>query len=525
MKLMRGLLFGIVVLSANSGIAKAEEDTATEIRLLKAKLKQLEQRVDTQAQKEAETRAKLASAAPPAANKAPLSVFDPCPAGKVCVKGLTFTFGGWIDLAAIYRSRNLASDTGSVFSFIPFRQSRGFDAQEARFSARQTRFSVLAEGNFDADTHVSGFGEIDFEGAAQTANSVATNSFNPRMRQASFEIDRTDLGLHFMAGQSWALVSPSKVGIDPRAVDAPGVIDFESVPGFIAARQPGIRVWQDLGPEFKVAVSAENAATSFFGGNVPAVGTPAVGPQGMLNPNLLINLTGPGGSFFNSLNSLSLNRVPDVTVKAAWDPRLGPNKLHVEGWALYRNFYDHFNFENHNVSSVSFGGHVALEVIPKTLDLTFSGAYGALGRFSATPFQDATLRQDGSIQLLPITALQGGLVWHTTPSLDLYGYAGLEKTRATFSNVGSVPFGYGNPLYDNRGCNTEGSPASTCNGNTSEVRQYTVGAYDTILKGSFGAIKAGVQYSYTQRFAFEGVGGAPKTDDHIVMTQVRYLPF
>ena len=41
----------------------------------------------------------------------------------------------------------------------------------------------------------SGYGEIDFEGAAQTANPVATNSFKPRMRQASIEIDRNDLGL------------------------------------------------------------------------------------------------------------------------------------------------------------------------------------------------------------------------------------------------------------------------------------------------------------------------------------------
>ena len=121
--------------------------------------------------------------------------------------------------------------------------------------------------------------------------------------------------------------------------------------------------------------------------------------------------------------------------------------------------------------------------------------------------------------------LQAGLVWHTTPALDLYGYAGLEKTSATFSNVGTVPFGYGNPLYNNTGCNIENSPAATCNGNTSEVRQYTVGFYDTVLKGSYGTIKAGVQYSYNQRFAFEGVGGAPKTDDHIVMTQVRYYPF
>jgi hypothetical protein len=527
-KILKGILLGSVLISTNQTLAPkafAEEDTTSEIRLLKAKLKQLEQRVENQGRKEREyeAQARAIMKGPPPTKAA--SAFDPCPSAKVCYKGVTLTFGGWIDLAGIYRNRNLASDTGSVYSFIPFRQARNFNTQEARFSARQSRFSLLAEADAWADTHLAGYGEIDFEGAAQTANSVATNSFNPRMRQASLEIDRTDLGLHFLAGQSWSLNAPSKVGIDPRAVDAPGVIDFESVPGFIAARQPGIRVWQDLGPEFKLALSAENPQTSFVGGNVPAVGTPAVGPQGVLNPNLLVNLTGPGGSFFNNANNLSLNRVPDVTVKAAWDPRLGPNKLHIEGWALYRNFYDHFNFANHDVSNVSFGGHIAAEIVPKTLDATFSAAYGALGRYSAAPFQDATLRQDGSIQLLPITALQAGLVWHTTPSLDLYGYAGLEKTRATFSNVGTVPFGYGNPLYNNTGCNIENSPAATCNGNTSEVRQYTVGFYDILLKGLYGAIKIGAQYSYNQRFAFAGVGGAPKTDDHIVMTQVRYYPF
>jgi hypothetical protein len=91
-----------------------------------------------------------------------------------------------------------------------------------------------------ASKSLAGYGEIDFEGAAQTASSVATNSFNPRMRQLSLEIDRPDLGFHVLAGQSWSLNAPSKVGIDPRGVGAPGVIDFESVPGFLAARQPGI---------------------------------------------------------------------------------------------------------------------------------------------------------------------------------------------------------------------------------------------------------------------------------------------
>ena len=148
----------------------------------------------------------------------------------------------------------------------------------------------------------------------------------------------------------------------------------------------------------------------------------------MLNPNLLVNLTGPGGSFFNNANNVSLNQVPDITVKAAYDPRLGPYRMHLEAWALYRQFFDRFNFANHTYDTGSFGGHINAEILP-------------------------------------------------------------------------------------------------CNGNTKEVRQYTAGIYDTVYQGNFGTVKAGVKYSYNQRFAFQGVGGAPKTDDNIVMTQLRYYPF
>ena len=285
-----GLMLGIF--AACSVEAHAEDNVGAEIQSLKAKLKELQQRVNAEARKTRQVEAQ-AKAVPMPAKSSPI---DPCAAGKVCYKGITLTFGGWVDLTGIYRSRNLASDTGSVYNFIPYPLSRNFNIPETRFSARQSRFSVLAEGNAGADTHLAGYGEIDFEGAAQTASSVATNSFNPRMRQLSLEVDRNDLGFHVLAGQSWSLNAPSKSGIDPRSVDAPGVIDFESVPGFLAARQPGLRVWQDIRPEFKIAASVENAQTAFFGGNVPAVGTPAVGPQGLLNPNLQINLTGPGAA-------------------------------------------------------------------------------------------------------------------------------------------------------------------------------------------------------------------------------------
>ena len=225
MRVLKCILVGGLLASASQ--AFAEEDPAVEIKLLKAKLKQLEQRVDDQGRKEKRIEAQTRALPPVGAYKAEPSA---CPYGKVCYKDVTLTFGGWVDLTGIYRTRNLASDTGSVYNFIPYPQAKNYNTPESRFSARQSRFSVLAEGNVGSDTHLAGYGEIDFEGAAQTASSVATNSFNPRMRQLSLEIDRTDLGFHALAGQSWALLSPSKVGIDPRGVDAPGVIDFESVP-------------------------------------------------------------------------------------------------------------------------------------------------------------------------------------------------------------------------------------------------------------------------------------------------------
>ena len=93
-------------------------------------------------------------------------------------------------------------------------------------------------------------------------------------------------------------------------------------------------------------------------------------------------------------------------------------------------------------------------------------------------------------------------------------------------DVGTVPFGYGNPLYNNTGCyDRELAGRDLQRQHRARSGRFTAGIYDTIYQGKYGTLKAGVQYSYNQRFAFEGVGGAPKTDDNIVMTQIRYYPF
>src|SRR5258708_16285552 len=122
--LLKGIVLGSVLISTSQIFVQqafAEEDTASEIRLLKSKLKQLEQRVENQGRKEREyeAQAKAIIKAPPA-YKAAASAFDPCPAGKICYKGVTLTFGGWVDLTAIYPTPNLASHTTSASNFTPF---------------------------------------------------------------------------------------------------------------------------------------------------------------------------------------------------------------------------------------------------------------------------------------------------------------------------------------------------------------------------------------------------------------------
>jgi outer membrane murein-binding lipoprotein Lpp len=535
-KLLKGIVLGSVLLSA--GHAAAEEDTSSEIRMLKTKLKQLEERVDSKV-------ARVTAASPVPYTKVPTVA---CPDGKICYKGVTLTLGGWVDLTDIYRTRSLASDVGSVYNSIPFRNNGGYGVQENKFSARTSRFSLLAEGDANPATHFAGYGEFDFESAGSTSNTVATNSFTLRMRQLSLNIDRKDIGFHVLAGQTWSLNAPSKSGIDPRGIDAPGVIDFENVPGLMAARLPGIRLTQELGPGVQIAVAAENAQTSFFGGDGANQGNlgNGVAQNGInngftgatattaaaFNSGILLGQTSPGGGFFNPLTNVSLNRVPDVTAKIAFDPNFGGNRFHFEAWGTYREFYDQvtptsgagFGTSHSNTTtSFAYGAHINMDLVPKTLELQASVSNGAQGRYSASPLPDATLRQDGTIQALPIFSAQAGLIWHTTPLLDLYSYYGLEQTKATFSNSAGGAFGYGNPLYNNTGCNTPGS--ATCNGNTSKVQQFTAGYFYTLYQGRFGAVKLGTQYSYTQRFAFEGVGGAPKTDDHIIMSNFRYYPF
>jgi hypothetical protein len=562
------------LMSFQGGAARAD-DTATEIRLLKERLRQLEHRVAEQARKEKETEAQVQHAAAqpgpaPAPYAYPIGLGLPpqSPYGNTLAErlarikgypyvgssslffgGFSITPGGFLELGSVTRSAFIGADMATPFGNIPFSNVPSSHSDEFRFSARRSRLSFLTLGDVNPTTHLSGFGEFDFLGAAQTANTNESNSFNPRIRQLYMTADNDEFGAHLLAGQAWSLATMNLVGILPRTEATPLVIDDQYAPGFVWARQPQLRVTKDFDQTLWFALSAENPATT-FGGTTPVLpfgGTivDTVGATGVAFPQTSI----VGGSLFNNGNALSLNQMPDIIGKGAWDPIFADRTIHMEVLGIFRQFNDRVIYPvgigtvnpfgspipNHNNQTVgdAVGGSILVPIVPKVLDARFSGMTGrGIGRYGASQLADATFRSDGSLAAIPETILLAGLVWHAQPGLDIYTYAGEEDENASFgfsAVKGSAPFGYGNPAFVNSGCDIEdfgtGTGAFTCTGNTKLVRQITGGFWDDIYKGAFGRLAGGLQYSFTQKFGFVGVGGQPERNENIFFTSLRYYPF
>jgi hypothetical protein len=456
---------------------------------------------------------------------------------KIHLKGITVTLGGFLAAESVYRSHNELADIGSSYSAIPFPGPGSTTnnavnighGSEFRFTARQSRISGLVEGDPDANTHLAMYGEFDFLGAAASANSNESNSYTPRIRNLYGTIDLKDSGWQFLFGQSWSLATLTSSGMSPRTEVPPPSIDAQYVPGFDWTRQPQLRVVKNFGDQVWLGVSLENPQTT-VGGTAPAG---LVGP--FVNSGTCNNGgNGLAGAEFNPCINLSLNHVPDVIGKIAVEPGFLNKNVHLEAFGIYRDFYDRTGttaagvagIQNHNVSGGGFGVAALAKIIPGFLDLQADAMFGnGIGRYGSAQLPDTTYKADGELAPLKEDMEMVGLTLHATSDLDIYAFGGREHDDAKFGNLSATShFGYGNPAFNNTGCFSFDSTAS-CTGNTKQIDQITAGLWDTAFSGDFGKIKLGLQYSYTERKAFEGVGGAPKADENMVFTSVRYYPF
>ncbi|MFB3915788.1 MAG: hypothetical protein ACE14M_03605 [Terriglobales bacterium] len=462
-------------------------------------------------------------------------------------KGITITPGGFLEASAFARSRNENADTTSNFGALPFGGTSNGNLSEFRFSARNSRISLLGQGNVGS-TRLTGYFEMDFAAAAPTANQIIVNAFSPRMRQAFVQADFSN-GITVTGGQFWNLMTTNRKGIATRAEFIPNTLEASYVIGYNYGRQTAFRITKNWNNKVWAAFEVGNPETTYISSFVPGTKDSAGRYVNVFGLNNSINASTPNGSTLNYLAGssygMSTNLMPDLMAKVAWEPGWG----HYELKFLGRAFRDRTNGTGlegaaaiPTRTNVSLGGGIGaaavLPVVAKKVDVLLEGMWGAgIGRYGAAGGQlagpDITLDPLGVPVPIHSFQVMAGIEYHATPKLDLFVYGGDEyyQRRAFLNPIDpTAPAGYGSPLVNNSACYQEmGVTTSNCQAQNKNLWEASAGFWYRFYRGSFGTLQYGAQYEYLYRSTWAGTNGgtvpgfAPKGIENVVYTTFRYF--
>ena len=567
--------------TSNNELAKEIAELKAQIRELRGSVSATRSETRREVQKVKAVAARTPAAPPPAFAAIPegaTPVFVTADK-KMQYGSLTITPGGFVAMESVSRTRTTGAGILTGFNNIPFNNSGEAHTNENRLDNRQTRFALLIEAPISKSLLVAGYGEFDFLGAGVNSNNIQAYSYVPRIRHLYTTLDSSDYGFHVLAGQTWSLVTLNSKGITPRNEVTPPQIDAGFIPGFEFARLPQIRITKDFNKKLWISLDAEASQTANINGqgacgnivqntNAAALAAPAVGGlagqdsisipgNGVANGNCLVVGTGGALGQQGLSQQFSLNKVPDVIGKVAYEARLADRDIHMEAFGLYRDLLTNVNYNNvaalapstnavpggyaassnQNTTGYGVGAGLIVPIIPRTLDGQISGLIGrGIGRYTSSGLPDATVNGNGSLKALGAADALAGLTYHVTPSFDLFGFAGFEQVNREFSSNGvGGQVGYGlTGGVNNYGCEVEGG---TCGGQTHRLYQILVGFNDKLYKGSFGEVRVALNYQYTVRQLFAattnangiGTAAAPlrsaRAEDQAILTSLRYYPF
>jgi hypothetical protein len=443
-------------------------------------------------------------------------------------KGITITPGGFIAAETVSRQRAVSSDINTPFNSIPFAGSGLSRVWENNFTARQSRLSLLAESKVGS-AKVTGYYEADFLGTGVTSNNRQSNSYVLRQRiifgQAAF-----DNGWIVTGGEQWSMATETRKGITNRQEVLPPTVDSQYNVGFTWERQYGFRVVKDFGGKYALGFSIEGPQATIGGRGFSLVTTTNVGTAAVTTTgNTFLNAPGNGGGLYNFVDGLpvfgsgtggySVNKAPDIIIKAAADPGFG----HYELFGIISTFRNRVypcgvvgtNAKNNPAPAVptvvacsvdgstaasslgafndtktggGVGASARLPLFGKKLEAAAQGLAGdGVGRYGSAQLADLTFRPDGTQALIRTAHGLGELVYHATPKLDIYadfggeyawraayrGYTSIgitstpaipttpaiPKTTTTAISLNQIG-GYGSPFANNSGCSKETAPSN-----------------------------------------------------------------
>lgn len=440
------------------------------------------------------------------------------------VKGITISpTGSFIAAETDYRSAATGGGLNTAFTAVPLANSDAAQMSEFNGTGRQSRLALTATGKVNNMT-MTGYYEMDWLGTGITSNNNQSNSYVLRQRQLWARAALNN-GWRFTGGQMWSLATETTQGLTNGSEILPGTIDPQYEAGFVWTRQYGFRVTKDFGRKFFLGVSAEDPQILLAGNGLPS--------------NLLVGSGGLGGGLYNPTANYSFNVAPDFVIKAAMEPGWG----HWEVFVVNRFFRDRVYPNGAAKSSVGayndttytagIGGGFRAPLANKKVSIGLKGLWGqGMGRYGSSTIGDITLRPDG--QIAPLRTLSALSTLELFPNSRTYIYLNYGGDYAGRRYFGSE--GYGSPLTNMSGCNTEpvpGGPFSpagpaNCGGNTKDVQEFTAGYWYYFYKGPMGGLRQGLQYSYFKRDIWSGMGGVTNPSggaqgtDNTFFTSFRY---
>lgn len=445
-------------------------------------------------------------------------------------KGVNLTPGGFVAAYGIYRSHNTSSDGTSTFGGIPFSGTSNAHLSEFRLTERHSNLSLMADSNVRG-IQTKAYVEIDFEGAAPTANENISNSFTPRVREFWVNAE-TKNGLAFMGGQGWELLTPNRKSIAPKTEFRPATIDASYLVGYHYARETMFRITDRISNKVTFAAAVENPETVIQGSGAPgncASAVPCIVPGGQ-------------GTGFAAVTSTDV--APDIAAKVAFDPGWGHYELGGIARFYRSRFVTTLNSSNGGTNNTNISGAFAVNAIvplvPKKIDFFLDVLAGrGLGRFLPGGGVDVIVNPSGNLIPVKAAGVMGGFEIHPTPNWDIDLYGGNEYyARTIYLNSTGGQVGYGRTTGNQTYCSVEvtSSSSAACETNNRDIWEITPQIWRRFWKGKEGTLQWGLEYEYIHRKAWAGTNVAippaltpspfqPSGIQNVMMTAVRwYFP-
>jgi len=451
-----------------------------------------------------------------------------------------FKVGGFLDATAFFRTTNVGSGIGTSFGSIPFSNTVQGRLTETRFTAQNSRLTLMFQTPVGTSTTVKAYVESDFLGFQPTNAFDTSNSDSFRLRLYWAQV--TTGKFEFLGGQTWSFLMPNRQALSPMPQDLfyTQVMDTNYQVGLPWTRALEFRFVYHASKEWAMGIALEDPQ-QYIGGAVVLPPTPP-GPAstGTTSTSVYTSQLDNGANVLPATSGGpgTPNLFPDVIAKIAYDPVVDGKHMHVEAAGIMSQFKLFTPATSvtpaFHETATGGGGSVNFNLeLVKNFHLILNDTFGdGTGRYIFGLGPSLIVKPDGSPGLVHAYSGLGGFEWQPNSKLLLYAYYGGAYFQ---KNYGIQCFAQPVvPPSTTSACNLTpsskpfyvgfGYPGSSSSANKS-IQEPTLGWVQTLWRNPrYGALQVITQYSYVTRAPWFVATNAPK-NAHVSMVyaDVRYV--